>query len=215
MYNKELFEKIVDATCTFKELESFIIDIDKQEYDLDNAFEKYYNVDKILNVINIYENKKIKYRYLSYWMNAYNWIIRSGFKNDFENKKITFKDVIIFEISDWLDSLSFFNESDDWFYLNEYKNAFVVLDKIYKNLSDWKCVFGYDCEYEHNDGNIVFFTINHNTKEFVKITGYIYDISNNFNIEQMESKEIEEEIKRLQKLGYNEIKYGQFDDFKE
>ncbi len=48
MYNKN---KIINATCTFEELEAIVIDIDKKEFDLDKAFGKYYNVERILYAI--------------------------------------------------------------------------------------------------------------------------------------------------------------------
>lgn len=44
MYNKELFDKIVNANCTFEEAEAFGRDNDKKEFDLDKPFEKYYNL---------------------------------------------------------------------------------------------------------------------------------------------------------------------------
>ena len=56
MYNKDLYNKIINASCSFEELEFFVSDIDKKELDLDNAFEKYYDVNKILYVINLVYN---------------------------------------------------------------------------------------------------------------------------------------------------------------
>ena len=58
MYNKDLYNKIINASCSFEELEFFVSDIDKKEFDLANAFEKYYDVEKILYAINRYENKR-------------------------------------------------------------------------------------------------------------------------------------------------------------
>ena len=67
MYNKDLYNKIINASCSFEELEFFVSDIDKKEFDLDNAFEKYYDVEKILYAISRYENKEISGKYLSGW----------------------------------------------------------------------------------------------------------------------------------------------------
>lgn len=58
MYDKDLYNKIINASCSFEELEKFVIKIDKKEFDLDNAFEKYYDVERILYAIRRYENKK-------------------------------------------------------------------------------------------------------------------------------------------------------------
>ena len=56
MYDKDLYNKIINASCSFEELEKFVIKIDKKEFDLDNAFEKYYDVERILYAIRRYEN---------------------------------------------------------------------------------------------------------------------------------------------------------------
>ena len=122
MYDKELFGKIISVSCTFEELEAFVINIDKKEFDLENAFEKYYDAERILYAIRRYEKKEISDKYLAHWMNAYNWIIMAGFRTQQENKEIVFKDWLVWEISDWLDSLSFFDDSEDYITLEDYKN---------------------------------------------------------------------------------------------
>ncbi len=58
MYDKDLYNKILSVSCSFEELENFVIDINKKEFDLDNAFEKYYDVEKILYAIRRYERGK-------------------------------------------------------------------------------------------------------------------------------------------------------------
>ena len=50
MYDKELFEKIIDVDCSFDELKSFGR-IDENEFDLDDAFGKYYDVERIFKAI--------------------------------------------------------------------------------------------------------------------------------------------------------------------
>ena len=127
MYNKEVFDKIINATCSFDELEAFLTDINKKEFDLDNSFEKYYNVERILYVIRRYENKEIDDEYLSCWMNAYNWIIMAGFKIESVNDEFSFKDWLMWEISNWLDGLTFFDDSADAFNVEDYKNSFIIL----------------------------------------------------------------------------------------
>ena len=194
MYNKELFDKIINATCTFEELDAFVIDIDKKEFDLDKAFEKYYNVERILYAIRRYENKQIDDRYLSYWMNAYNWIIMAGFKIEVENKEISFQDWVVWEISDWLDSLSFFDDSYDWFNLEDYKNSFIILDKIYKNLNDWECVFAHTNEWGDNEDDVVLLISNHKTKEYVKIYSRLDYKNEKVNITMVKLDELKSKI---------------------
>ncbi len=210
MYNKELFDKIINATCTFEELEAFVIDIDKKEFDLDKAFEKYYNVERILYAIRRYENKEIDDRYLSYWMDAYNWIIMAGFKIESKNNEFSFQDWVEWEISDWLDSLSFFDDSDDWFNIEDYKNSFIIIDKIYKSINDWKCLFAHTDEWRDNEDVVVLLTINYKTKEFVKMYADLGYLNEDVKVEKMELDELKKKIEQLKSQGFAELKYGGF-----
>lgn len=212
MYNKDLYNKIINASCSFEELELFISDIDKKEFDLDNAFEKYYDVEKILYAINRYENKEVDDKYLAYWMNAYNWIIMAGFKIESKNNEISFLDWVVWEISDWLDSLSFFDDSDDWFNLDDYKNSFKIIDGIYKNINEWDCVFAHTDEWGGNDDDVVLLVVNDKTKELVKIYASLDYLNERVDFPRIEEDEFEKKIKQLKKVGYQELRYGLFDE---
>lgn len=107
MVEKKLFEKICEAKCSIKELEDFVRNIDEKDFDLDNPFEKYYDLDRIIAVIEKYQNGLINAKYLANWMNAYNWIMMGGFKIDDDDNHINLKELLIWLICDWLDSLSF------------------------------------------------------------------------------------------------------------
>ena len=100
MYNKELFEKVLNLTCPSDELEKFCEKSDEREYDTDNAFEKYYNVEYVFNAIDRYKNKEISGNYLACWMNAYNRIIMAGFRPNEGNEDVTLSKWIKWEISD-------------------------------------------------------------------------------------------------------------------
>ena len=212
MYNKDLYNKIINASCSFEELELFISDIDKKEFDLDNAFEKYYDLERIIYAINRYENKEVDDKYLAYWMNAYNWIIMAGFKIESKNNEISFLDWVVWEISDWLDSLSFFDDSDDWFNLGDYKNSFRIIDEIYKNINDWKCVFAHTDEWGDNDEDVVLLVVNDKTKELVKIYASLDYLNERVDFPRIEEDEFEKKIKQLKKVGYQELRYGLFDE---
>ena len=212
MYNKDLYNKIINASCSFEELELFISDIDKKEFDLDNAFEKYYDVEKILYAINRYENKEVDDKYLAYWMNAYNWIIMAGFKIESKNNEISFLDWVVWEISDWLDSLSFFDDSDDWFNLDDYKNSFKIIDGICKNINEWDCVFAHTDEWGGNDDDVVLLVVNDKTKELVKIYASLDYLNERVDFPRIEEDEFEKKIKQLKKVGYQELRYGLFDE---
>ena len=215
MYNKELYGKIINVSCSFEELESFVSDISKKEFDIDNAFEKYYDLERILFAISRYENKEINDKYLAYWMSAYNWIIMAGFKAGNENVGITFQDWVLWEISDWLDSLSFFDDSDDWFNLDDYKNSFRIIDEIYKNLNDWECIFAHTDEWGDNDDDVVLLTINNKAKKFVKIYASLDYLNEKVDFPRIEEDELGKKIKQLKKFGYQEVRYGLFDEKEE
>ena len=80
MYKKELLKKICDISCSSNELDEFVSQINKNEYDSDNPFEKYYDVDRLIVAIDKYNSKEIDAKFLAHWMNAYNWIVMGGFK---------------------------------------------------------------------------------------------------------------------------------------
>ena len=215
MHNKELYGKIINVSCSFEELESFVSDISKKEFDIDNSFEKYYDLERILFAISRYEKKEINDKYLAYWMCAYNWIIMAGFRAGNENVGITFQEWVLWEISDWLDSLSFFDDSDDWFNLDDYKNSFRIIDEIYKNLNDWECIFAHTDEWGDNDDDVVLLTINNKAKKFVKIYASLDYLNEKVDFPRIEEDELGKKIKQLKKVGYRELRYGLFDEKEE
>lgn len=214
MYDKELYGKIIGASCTMEELKTFGTNLDKKEFDVENAFEKYYDLQKILYAIKRYEDKEISDKYLAYWMNAYNWIIMAGFKAERENDGITFQEWIVWEISDWLDSLSFFDDSDDCYNLDDYKNSFTTMDKIYKTIDDWKRVFAHTDEWGDNEDDVLFLVYNEKTKEFVKMYAELDYLNEEVDIERIELDELIKQVKQLKEEGFQELKYGTFDVIK-
>lgn len=210
MYDKELFSKIINVSCTDEELKTFVNDIDKKEYDIDNAFEKYYDLERILYAIRRYENKEVNDQYLSCWMTAYNWVIMAGFKTEQENREIVFKDWLVWQISDLLDSLSFFEDTDEFFNINDYKNAFIIMDKIYKKINDWECVFAHTDELGDNEDDVVLLVVNDKTKEYVKMYGNLDYLNEEVKIDKIEFYEMKKEIKQLNRKKFNELKCSFF-----
>ena len=209
MYDKLLYEKILECKCSYDELKNFNKDIDKKEFDQEDAFIKYYSLERVLYAISRYEKKEVDDRYLASWMNAYNWIIMAGFKSEQEGE-ITFQDWIVWEISDWLDSLSFFDDSDDWYNLLDYKNSFIIIDKIYNNASDWTAVFAHTKEWGDNDDDVVILAISQKNKEFVKMYGTLDYLNNKVDIEKITVKQLKAEMKILKNQGFTQLKYGLF-----
>lgn len=67
MFDKLIYEKIFNAIIFLKQLEKFTTKMSKKDFDTDNSFYKYYNLDLIENVVNKYNNKEITDKYLSHW----------------------------------------------------------------------------------------------------------------------------------------------------
>ena len=153
MFDKNLFEKICKVTCTLDELKAFNHKINKKEFDLENPFAKYYNLNSILHCINLRIKGFVTDKFLAYWANAFNWIIMGGFEtkyNDDTEKSISLETLLIWEISDWLDSLSFFDGDTEFLNLDDYKNTFTSLNSIYKNPDKWTIYYAFTNEEYDN-----------------------------------------------------------------
>lgn len=210
MFDKAMFEKICSITCTWDELKRFNSKIDEKEFDVNNCFEKYYSLDPILKCIQLYRDKRITDKYLAYWCNAYNWIIMGGFKgnaNDENEKSIDVTTLLIWDISDWLDSLSFFD--DEYYDLDEYISNFRILDSIYKNHKKWEIFYSFGTD-TYDDGE----AINDISVLFISKTKNVYytlasdgcDFKECILSDELtEVPDIEVQISNLKVKGYKEL----------
>lgn len=217
MITKELIEKVVCAECLKEEMSQVLNCLqNRKNYEglefLKNSFEKYYNLARIINAIRKYENKEIDDRYLAKWMCVYNWIIMADEWANVPIEEITFKTWVVWEVSGWLDSLSFFDDSDDFYNLEDYKKTFEVMDKIYNNLEDWKRVFAHTDEWGDNDDDVAVLVSNDKTKEFVRIGSQLDYLNNKVAFERVELDELKRRVNALKKLGYKELEYGVWHD---
>lgn len=217
MFDKELFKKICDVSCDWSELEKFVTDIDKKEFDLSNAFEKYYNVERIICAIEKYQSKKLNAKFLAYWSNAYNWIINSGFKRENNDKSISLKEFLIFEISDWIDGLSFFDGSEDLYNIEEFKTVFKVLDSVLRDVDNCEAIFAVDADeqdedYDYYAHDVDVLIKNVKAKYFIKVyTDCIYP-DDNVLFSKVPLTELENQTTQLQKQGYRELQYCVWED---
>jgi hypothetical protein len=207
MFDNELYEKICTISCTFDELNEFNTRINEKEFDTDNAFEKYYRLETILKCIRLFKERKIDAYYLAYWANAYNWIIMSGFNDELEGEKFFIDEIIKYEISDLLDSLSFYDDIKEIRFIDDYEKGFTAYDKVYRTLEDWHIAYakstsevyledGY-CDYD-------ILAINDKTKEFIYLRIESCEISN----ETVDGEYFEDLYKieqMLVKKGYKEL----------
>ncbi len=216
MFDKALFKKICDVSCEWGELEKFVTNIDKKEFDLDNAFKKYYNVEKIVCAIEKYQAKKIDAKFLAYWSTAYNWIIMSGFSIDNGDKSVSLKELMIYEISDWIDGLSFFDDSEDLYNLEEFKTTFKVLDSVLQDIDNCKAIFAIDededDDYDYYVHDVEILIKNDDAKYFIKVYSDCIYPDDNVLFPQVSLKELDNQATKLLKQGYRELKYGTCDD---
>ena len=203
MFDNELFERIFNVTCPFEELEEFVIGIDKKEFDLDGPFEKYYSAETILSAIKQYELQQIDGKYLAYWMNAYNWIIMGGFQLGDEG--VTLKSFLTEQISNTLDCLSFFDDSESWYNLEDYKSTFEVLDLALFDADNCEAMCA---EHGDNEGEAVVLIANHGAKYFIRIYSDLDFTNQEVGFGQVEFSALEDEVNRLLSEGYEELTYA-------
>lgn len=207
MFDKDLFDRICNVTCSWDELKKFVTNIKKKEFDPDTPFEKYYHIDRMICAIEKYQAKEIDAKFLAAWMNAYNWIIMGGFKIKKQDKSVSIRDFLIAEITDWIDSLAFFDGNEDIYNLKEYKKRYQVLDSVLQDLercSGEYAPLGYD-----NHGIIVLI-VNDTAKYFIKIYGDLAYEKITINFEQTAAIMLADRERKLLDAGYKELKYRNF-----
>lgn len=170
MFNKELFSKIYNVKCTAEELKAFVCATNKQEYDIDNPFDKYFSADAVIRAIEKYQAGEVNDRYLANWACAYLWIINGGFKVDYESFHTTLKEFLIFVVTDWLDGLAFFDkEVEEYYNLDELKTMYKTFEKFLRDIDKLQAVFApYD---EDNEDYVVVLLRNDVDKYFAHIFG--------------------------------------------
>ena len=210
MFDKQMYEKIFTVSCAFEDLKNFVSAENKIELDLDNAFQKYYSLDRILLAIQKYKAKQVSDKFLAYWACAYNWIISAGLDYQSEtNHEI--KEILAFEISDWLDSLSFFDETEELFDIENYINVFSTLDKIYNNINDWEFEYAPTNEFCDENGDIWLLLINIKEGLYLKLLHEGYGDYSVENQEPWKEDDIDKAIQSLKANGYKEMPYTNYD----
>ncbi len=208
MYNKELFERVCNLTCTFEDV---YIDASSLEYDKKSPFKKYYNLDTIINAITKYKNKEWTDLFLSHWACLYLWIISGGFDDDIDEDLSEVEYFIKETITDNLDGLSFIDDNyvydkqnqidlDKW--IEEYK----TLDKMLKSASK---LVGYTAmigEYDDIKDERYVLLINNESKEYSLIYVFYDNLENDIFTEISRDDFIAKE-KDLVKKGYKLLHY--------
>lgn len=116
-----------------------------------------------------------------------------------------------------MDSLSFFDDSDDWYNLEEYKTTFRVLDSVLQDIVNCEAIFAVDANEEDKDydyyvHDVAVLIKNVKAKYFIKVyTDCIYP-DDNVLFSKVPLTELENQATQLQKQGYRELKYCAWED---
>lgn len=213
MYDKQLIEKICNLTCSKKELE---ISTDSIKYDIESPFKKYFHVETVVNAIQKYLDKEWDETMIARWGNHYNWIICGGFEEHVIEELNSIEDFIKWNISDWLDSLSFFDAikeeekdielDEEEMKLDGWEEVFRCLDNIFKTSTQWKGFYAkIGPRGEFNDDQFVLL-VNDSTKQYMIFHSDFLD--NGYEDEYLKYMTQEEHIKKVrevEQMGYQLI----------
>ena len=168
---------MINCECSFDQLAEFSVNMSvKKEFDFNNSFNKYYNLDKILMAIEKYLNKTINAEYLTYWANVYNWILMASyFFND--NYSNSFKQLLRNSISWELDALSFFdseNEKQDKKNLKKFIVDFKILDYLYNKINNLMIYYvSYKDEFDQTIIKVLFVDEKNNVFHVLETDNFI------------------------------------------
>jgi|GEM_PF-2572559 len=217
--NQNLYQKVCDVTCSDKELTELSATLSSTEFDLNHPFEKYYSLATITKAINKYLSGEITDTYLSQWMNAYNWLISANTQTEPNDEKYTLQEYLQFEISNTLDTLSFFTESEfedtnkttpDFLknpkaYLNNCLAAFKYYDMIYQNLSNFEIYYQIITE-KGQDPVLEFLCVDTHSKTYLFFDeSKIYTKGDQVDGTQLTAAKLSAKIKDLKESGYQLI----------
>jgi hypothetical protein len=211
MFDTVLFDKICSVNCSDQELKEFKRGIERRKFDTDNAFDKYYSIESILKCFDLYKTGKISEKFLADWAYAYDFIIMGGFKrmeNEDSKMDTTLKKVISWEISDWLDSLSFAYMYDT-LEIDDYSNGLCTMDAIYKNIDDWNAFYSYTgMKYDNGEdfSNIYVLLVNDKSREFIIFENDGCDFREyKLQANLCEEAALEQMMRDLKNMGYKEL----------
>lgn len=209
--DERILSKICNMDCSFETLEAFVIAV-SNKIDKYNDFDKYYDVNKIITVIEKYQNGQIDEKYLAYWTNAYNWILQDSFVTEDDKmgfvyvKTISLKEFIWWILSEILDSISFYDEDiSEYYNFNDIKKEIKQLDKLIKDNEKGQCKASFAILNSEDNNKIVVLIINEVEEYYAKLYGYL-DYNNLFTeFNKITHSAFFCKVSRLKKKGYKEL----------
>ena len=198
---------MINCECSFDELAEFSVNMSvKKDFDFNDSFNKYYNLDKILMAKEKYLNKTINAEYLAYWANVYNWILMASyFFND--NYSNSFKQLLRNSISWELDALSFFdseNEKQDKKNLKKFIVDFKILDYLYNKINNLMIYYAsYIDEFDQTIIKVLFVDEKNNVFHVLETDNFIPEKNVGTKIE---IDELKEKVLNLSKRKFKKMK---------
>lgn len=203
MYDKKLYEGMFNFTSTEQELNR---PQDKIKYDTVDSFNKYYNIDLVLRAIGMYQDGAISDRYFGHWNCIYCWIIMGGFARKALGNGIRW--LLIWEISDLLDSLSFTDAGDE---LDEEgksnvdycRDALVALDTVLVNIDMYQFEYAVTSTF---NGSVDVLAASSTEKKFLLFGSELYLANKIKNMHRYQSaKQLQQKIDQLLSEGYQPL----------
>lgn len=131
MYDKIYYDEILNLKLPDTPL-------DKVRYDKKYGFAKYFNLSLIDKALDEYTAKCIDKHYLADWANRYNYLLNSGFHTPKE-RPFDVAALLEYEISDTLDSLSFFDTLGEENDMDDYRKIFSLYSYLWNKRANLKC----------------------------------------------------------------------------
>ena len=196
MVNSKELIRICKLKCDINK-----VSIDDINFDYDNPFDKYFNLDYLIDAIDSNLKDELSNRELANWAYLFMNIIST---NDYDKllKEDLKKYVIINMIVDYLDGLSFYDE-ESFHYLQYIIRQIKTLDYIYKNKEQWKMYADFSDDTNGNEITTILF-VNDNQKMYFLESGMnlFCDASEISNDMHMEFEEIEKYVQKMNKQNY-------------
>ena len=127
---EEIIDKILNGEATIEDLFVFTEKHDSWNYRIDNSFEKRYDKDLILKIIDKYEKREIDGAYLLCWSNAYTFLIMNYVWTNSANRDLMPIEVLQYCISNVLDDIYYVGETESGD-LEQIKHNIFRLNRLY------------------------------------------------------------------------------------
>lgn len=205
MANKEYIKRICDLTCSRKDVEIPLKDI---EYDLDNPFKKYYNVEIIISAIAKYVNKEWTGKMLSYWATTYNSVLNGGFNDNVNTNLTSLETYLVKYLSMDLDVLLIIDHKQNKEAIKEYIYDTITyyynIDHIFKTINEWQGFYGIIGNYNIPNLNQFVVLINETQKEYIIMFSDISIDASKFSaLKYLSKQEFIDLIAKMEANNYN------------